>query len=91
MENRIASVKDSSDPERNFFRFELRKAIDQLPPDQRRVIELLHLEGLPIEAKDPEALSVSKLLKCSDRTVRNRRDQAYAKLKEILGYDWSEL
>ena len=84
-------MRDSQDPEKNFFRFELRQAIDQLPPDERHVIELLHMKEMPIEAKDPETLSVSKLLQCTERTVRNRRDRAYKKLKEILGEDWSEL
>lgn len=91
LENLLASVRNSPDPEKNFFRFEVRQAIDQLPSDERHVIELLHMKDLPIEAKDPATLSVSKLLKCTDRTVRNRRDRAYKQLKEILGDDWSEL
>jgi DNA-directed RNA polymerase specialized sigma24 family protein len=65
------------------FRFELDAAIDALPHDQRRVVGLLR-QGFQIDSKDPNIMTIAKMLKCDERTVRNRRDRAYKTLRSAL-------
>lgn len=65
------------------FRLALTGAIDGLPEDQKRVIGLL-LQGLPIDSKDENVMTIARMLKCDERTVRNRRDRAFRALKPIL-------
>jgi len=62
------------------FRSRLYVAINDLPDNERRAVGLI-LQGIQIEAKDPNAPSISKILGCSDKTVRNRLHRAYAKLR----------
>ncbi|MEM7432631.1 MAG: hypothetical protein AAF351_11950 [Pseudomonadota bacterium] len=66
------------------FRFELRRAIDLLPDNERQVIDMW-LIGIPAEGKDSSDDSISKLLKCDPRTVRNRRNRAIERLRKTLG------
>lgn len=68
------------------FRFELDAAINALPDDQRRVVGLLR-QGFQIDSKDPEIMTIAKILKCDERTVRNRRDRAYKTLRAALQED----
>jgi hypothetical protein len=65
------------------FRFELTAAIDNLPDDQKRVIGLL-MQGFQIDSKDKNIMTISRILKCDERTVRNRRDRAFKTLNTIL-------
>jgi len=65
------------------FRSRLYVAINDLPDNQRRAVGLL-LKGIQVEAKDPNTPSISKILGCTDKTVRNRLHRAYAKLQQIL-------
>lgn len=78
---------DPFDPEKIdelAYRSRLNAAIDALPLDQRRVIHMLQQE-IPIDSKDPDVETIVKALKCSEKTVRNRRDRAYAALRADLG------
>ncbi|VVE16255.1 RNA polymerase sigma factor [Pandoraea soli] len=65
------------------FRLQLGAAIDALPDDQRRVVGLLR-QGFQIDSKDPNIMTISKMLQCDERTVRNRRDRAYKTLRSVL-------
>lgn len=65
------------------FRSVLFAAIDRLPPDQKQVIGLL-LKGIPIDAKEQDAMTIARILQCDERTVRNRRDRACKALKVVL-------
>ena len=65
------------------FRSTLFGAIDRLPQDQREVI-YLHLKGVPTEADDPTAMTISRMLKCDPRTVRNRKARAYKALQAFF-------
>lgn len=65
------------------FRLAWSAAIDLLPDDQRHVIALLE-QGFPIDSKDPEVLTIARLLQCDERTVRNRRDRAFKVLRTVL-------
>ncbi len=66
------------------YRFQVRGAIDSLPEEERRVIDMLEAE-LPIESKIPDEPSISGLLGCTPKTVRNRRDRAIQRIRETLG------
>lgn len=68
------------------FRLELEAAIDALPDDQRRVVGLLR-QGFRIDSKDPNIMTIAKMLQCDERTVRNRRDRAYKTLRSALQED----
>lgn len=65
------------------FRSELTAAIDHLPDDQKQVIGLLQ-QGFQIDSIDKNIMTISRILKCDERTVRNRRDRAYKTLNTIL-------
>ena len=68
------------------YRFQIRGAIDSLPKMERRVIDMLEAE-LPIESKNPDEPSISGLLGCTPKTVRNRRDRAIQRIRETLGVE----
>lgn len=68
------------------FRLELTAAIDALPNDQRQVMGLL-LQGFQIDSKDPNVMTIARILQCDERTVRNRRDRACKTLKVVLQED----
>ncbi len=68
------------------YRMRFDAAIDSLPEDQRRVIEML-LQDFQIESKDPTAVTIVKALGCSEKTVRNRRDRAFEALRKALAED----
>ena len=68
------------------YRLELDAAIDALPDDQRRVVGLLR-QGFQIDSKDPNIMTIAKMLQCDERTVRNRRDRAYKTLRSVLQED----
>lgn len=65
------------------FRSKLHVAISSLPTKERQVIELLR-EGMPIDSIDVEVLTIAKVVGCTEKTVRNRRDRAFARLREAL-------
>lgn len=65
------------------FRLVLYDAIDHLPKDQKQVIGLF-LQGIPIDSKDPDVMTIARMLKCDERTVRNRKARACKALKAIL-------
>jgi len=68
------------------FRLELDAAIDELPDDQRRAVGLLR-QGFQIDSKDPNIMTIAKMLQCNERTVRNRLARAYKTLKSVLQED----
>lgn len=65
------------------YRSRLLAAINTLPADEKRVIELI-LQDFLIDSTDPEVFTISKALGCSEKTVRNRRDRAFLKLRAEL-------
>ena len=68
------------------FRLELEAAIDALPDDLRRVVGLIR-QGFQTHSEDPNMMTISKMLKCDERTVRNRKVRAYKSLKAALQGD----
>lgn len=71
------------------FRLALTAAIDSLPNDQKQVIGLL-LQGFQIDSKDKDVLTIARLLRCDERTVRNRRDRAFKALRTILHEEYAQ-
>ena len=65
------------------YRIHLRGAIDSLPTDEREVIDLM-LADIPIETNKDGEVSITELLGCVEKTVRNRRDRAFAKIRQAL-------
>lgn len=71
------------------FRSNLHMAISTLPEDERLVVEL-RLQGILIDSKEPNTPSIAKILGCSEKTVRNRLNRAYARLRASLSEEESE-
>lgn len=68
------------------YRSRLYAAINALPEDQRRVLELLRLE-IPIESKEPGVQTIAQILGCVGQTVRNRRNRAFEAIRKALKED----
>lgn len=86
IESALRAMKNAEDGEKVDFlyRLKLRTAINSLPPDERRIIELYFLDEVPIESNDGEVITIVKILRCTEKTVRNRRDRALQRLREAL-------
>ena len=65
------------------YRSKLHVAISSLPKKERQVIELM-LKELPIHSTDENAITITKVVDCCEKTVRNRRDRAIATLRDAL-------
>lgn len=71
-------------PEEDFdYRFRILRAIDTLPIEERKVINLM-LAEIPIETTKDGEPSMTQLLDCVEKTVRNRRSRAFEKIKAEL-------
>jgi len=69
------------------YRSQLDAAIDTLPPEQMRIIEMLRM-GIPIDSKDADTVTIAKALGRSEKTIRSYRDKAFAVLRvAMLGDD----
>lgn len=69
------------------YRSQLDAAIDTLPLEQMRIIEMLRM-GIPIDSKDADAVTIAKVLGKSEKTIRTYRDKAFAALRgAMLGDD----
>jgi len=66
------------------YRRRLTAAIEALPPEQSRIIEMLR-QGFPIDSKEPDVMTIAKALGRSEKTVRTYRDKAFATLRASLG------
>lgn len=73
-----ASEIDGSD-----YRSRLDAAIEGLPPDQIRIIEMLR-QGIPIDSKEADAVTIAKALGKSEKTIRTHRDKALAALRAAM-------
>jgi hypothetical protein len=51
------------------YRSCLYAAIDTLPDEQRRIVEMIR-QGIPIDSKDPDMLTIAKTLGKSEKTIR---------------------
>lgn len=66
-----------------FYRSRLDAAMDELPPLQKRIIEMWRQE-IPIDSIDTNVVTISKSLGKSEKTIRNHRDKAFARLRALL-------
>ena len=71
------------------YRSQIRGAIDILPEMERRVMTMLEAD-IPIESKNPDEQTISRLLGCTPKTVRNRRDRAIQRIRIALGEEGSD-
>ena len=85
VEKALSCITDSFDgPKTDFFyRSKIHDAINSLPLDERRVVELF-LKEIPIDSHEAGTMTMVKVLDCSEKTVRNRRDRAFTKLAQLL-------
>lgn len=71
----------SDDP---IYRSRVADAIRSLPDKLRRVVELI-MRDMPIDSSDDSVLTIRKAIGVkSEKTVRNRRDEAYRLIRQAL-------
>ena len=73
----LENLSEPANSENSVYRFELLSAINNLPDDERRVIELL-TQGYLLK-------EVAEIVECTEKTARTRRNRARAALAEVLG------
>lgn len=85
VEKAISCIADSFDGPKmdSSYRSRIHAAISTLPLAERRVVELI-LKDTPIDSQETDTVTMVKILGCCEKTVRNRRDRAFAKLAELL-------
>ncbi|HHG4670955.1 sigma-70 family RNA polymerase sigma factor [Stutzerimonas xanthomarina] len=71
---------DPRELDEKFYRLRLDEEIDSLPELQRRIVEMWRQE-IPIDSQDPSAVTISKALGKSEKTIRTHRDKAFATLR----------
>lgn len=71
------------------YRSRLDAAIDSLPPEQSRIVHMLR-QGILIDSNDPNALTIAKALKKSEKTIRNQRDRAFAAIRKFVAGEGNE-
>lgn len=78
-------------PDEEFtYRYQIRRAINLLPEMERRIIDMLEAK-VPVESKNPDEMSIARALGCVPKTVRNRRDRAIRRIREMLGLEGSHV
>jgi len=86
-EEAFAGISDalqvSATPERMVYLRQLADAIDELPPDERDAVILVHVMGYKEESENPDEETAATRSNCSGRTIRNRLARAAAKLAEF--------
>lgn len=65
------------------FRLRLDAAIEALPTEQSRTIQMLML-GYQIQSDDPDIMTISKALEKTPKTIWNYRERAFKTLREVL-------
>jgi DNA-binding CsgD family transcriptional regulator len=85
VERAAGSFDWSTDPEIDsaHYRSRVDAAIDALPPEQMRIIEMLR-KGVPIDSKDANTVTIAKVLGKSEKTIRTHRDKAFATIRAAL-------
>lgn len=85
VERAVGHCDPFADPEidGDSYRLRLDAAIDALPPEQKRIIEMLR-QGVPIDSKNPDVMTIVKALGRSEKTIRTYRDKALATLRVAL-------
>lgn len=69
--------------ERHALREPLVRAIEALPPDERKAVILVHVLGYKEESEDPNEETAATRCHCTGRTIRNRLMRAAAKLVHL--------
>lgn len=85
IDSALTAMRDAIDDRgRDFlYRSKLHAAINALPPDLRRIVELTFLE-IPDGPRGGDAQTICNLVGCSEKTVYNRRKKAFEALRDVL-------
>jgi hypothetical protein len=83
VEEAAGSVNPLENLEANDYRSRLDAAIDSLPPEQIRIMEMLR-QCFPIDSADPDTVTIAKALNKSEKTIRLHRDRAFKTLRAAL-------
>lgn len=91
VEKALSRISDSFDgPKTDFlYRSKIHSAINSLPLDERRVVELF-LQDIPIDSQESDTMTMVRILGCSEKTVRNRRDRAFVKIARLLNEEGAQ-
>lgn len=65
------------------YRLRLQAAIDRLPKEQIRIIEMLR-QDIPIDSTEPGTVTIADTLGKSEKTIRNHRNRAFLAIKRTM-------
>lgn len=85
VEEAAAKWLANANSDENDYRSRLDAAIEQLEPEQIRIITMLRFGVQMHSSTEPYAITIANTLSKSEKTIRLWRDKAIAKLKTILG------
>lgn len=74
---------NSPESQETDYRSRLDAAIDALPVEQIRIIQMLR-QGIPIDSKEEGAVTIAKTLGRTEKTIRSKRDKAFATLRAAM-------
>ncbi|MBF0270115.1 MAG: DNA-binding response regulator [Alphaproteobacteria bacterium] len=80
---RASEPFEVSDFDNPAYRLRLDTAIEALPTEQGRIIQMLRL-GFPIDSQEPDVMTIAKTLGRSEKTVRTYRDKAVVTLRAAM-------
>ncbi len=76
----LLAASDFDDP---IYRTRFDAAIEALPTEQSRIIQMLR-QGFPIDSQEADVMSITKALGRSEKTIRTYRDKAFAALRAAM-------
>ena len=74
---------DPAEMDDEYYRSRLPGAINSLPDEQKTIIDMIQ-KGIPIDSKDPGAVTIARTLGKSEKTIRSHRNQAFQALETML-------
>lgn len=83
---RLANAGDTTKTDVSDYRKSVLAVIDTLPDKYRRVATMT-MNNIPIEASDADAASISRIVGCTPKTARTRRDRAIQMIQDKLGLE----
>lgn len=73
----------ASDFDDSSYRSRLDAAIEALPIEQSRIVHMLR-QGIPIDSKESNVMTIAKSLRRSEKTLRTYRNKAFAALRAAM-------
>jgi len=79
----FSKLTDLANQEDRVFLSQVRKVIQDMPPDEQRALILCHVLGYKIESIDPKERTAASICEVTGKTIRNRLAKAKEKLMHL--------